>query len=138
MKILALTLMAMMAVGVIGCDDDVKERLSLRVAKLAAMEYGTRAQSWFKWGKQHETTYERIMTGDIDNALIEGVKEDIREYFENPVAAQGAVELIDEAGLQFDADGKLIDLGNSYSVRFLKAAAEGFRLGVTTFSEPEL
>ena len=133
-RLLVLILVAgFLAGSFIGCNDDAKERMALTAVKLAAMEYGTGAQGWFKWGEREQAAYDLIMTGDISKTFIDAVESDIRARFKNPVAAQGVIELIHEAGLQFDTAGDLIaTVENRYPVKFLQAAAEGFRLGVTT------
>ena len=131
-RFLAFILMVGLVAGITGCKDDAKERIALRTIKLAAMEYGYNARSWFEWGEKEQAAYDLIMTGDINKPLIDSVKSYVKTQFKNPVVAQGVVEIIDEAGLQFDEAGNLIaTVANQYSVKYIKSATEGFYLGVT-------
>lgn len=131
-KFLIMLMVIGMACSFIGCNEKDKDRAAMKIAKIAAMEYGYGARDWFEWGKDEQLAYELIMTGNINETLITAIEVYVNEKFKNPVAAQGVIELIDEACLQFDAEGQLeIAVNNQYSVKFLQSIAEGFYLGVT-------
>lgn len=131
-RLLALLLViGIVGFSFVGCDDEAKERLALRAVKIAAMEYGYNARGWFEWGNDEQIAYTLIMTGKVNRALVEAIKDNIRKRFNNPIAAQGVLELIDEAGLQFNPAGDYITTADNYSLRFFQSAAEGFFLGVT-------
>ncbi len=134
-------LVLFLVIGLFGCagwnvvsDDGLtfEQRAGLKLLRLSAMEYGTRAQGWFEWGNREQIAYTLIQKGEVNRSLIDAIKERISDYkFENPVVAQGIIEMIDEIGFRFDPSGMLITMKDNYSLMMLQWAAQGFRAGVT-------
>lgn len=100
-----------------------------------AMSVGYELKNDFEWTPQADAYYQAIMDGNVSLDAAKAAETYLRTVT-HPLIANRLVRLAGMVGFQLDDLGSVVNVDN-VDIGLLKAAAQGFRLGMMLESQPD-